>query len=226
MPAEPTYFRLRVEYDEDAMSPRAACSTTGTLLTWHRRYDWSDRCDLRRDTLPDTLCRMADDVQPGWDADEQSERDLMSVIDAHYLLMRVYMYEHSGICLSTRPFYDPWDSGVLGIIFVNKHDWVRENGCARWTDETEATARKQLEAEVQLMEDYISGRVYGVTVQSNTVDEWGNDPNEEGCWGFYGDDVEHNGMLGYVPEFLHQLCREAIKKPGVWFSHTMKETHV
>lgn len=35
------------------------------------------------------------------------------------LLMPLYLYDHSGITISTSEFCDPWDSGQIGFIYTN-----------------------------------------------------------------------------------------------------------
>ena len=43
-----------------------------------------------------------------------------------YLILPVYMYEHSGQTISLKPFCDPWDSGVCGYIYGTKEKAITE----------------------------------------------------------------------------------------------------
>ena len=41
------------------------------------------------------------------------------------VVLPVYMYDHSGITINTTGFSCPWDSGMVGIIYVSKEK-IRE----------------------------------------------------------------------------------------------------
>ena len=80
--------------DEDCYNPRTDYSL-GTLIAFHSRYDLSDK--------------------DNWDKEE-----LISYVEQEDVLaLPVYMYEHSGIALSTSAFSCKWDSGQIGYIFVS-----------------------------------------------------------------------------------------------------------
>jgi hypothetical protein len=78
------------------------------------------------------------------------------------VILPLYMYDHSGVTIRTYPFEDRWDSGQIGFIFVSK-DKVRKEFSI--TDEVLSEeiidkAKKILEGEVIIYDNYLKGDVY------------------------------------------------------------------
>jgi hypothetical protein len=46
------------------------------------------------------------------------------------VMVPMYMYEHGGFCLATKPFADPWDSGQVGIVWASDPGYTEETLCA------------------------------------------------------------------------------------------------
>lgn len=110
-----------------------------------------------------------------------------------YVILPLYLYDHSGITMSTSRFSCPWDSYKVGVIYISL-----ENAAREWSVELDwdaevisnhsadtKTLRQRaidmLEYEVEVYDQYITGQVYGFIVE----DEEGNDL--ESCWGFFDD---------------------------------------
>lgn len=66
----------------------------GTMAFFHKRYRLGDNHNLS--------LSQAIDIEH----------------NKNFISIPVYMYDHSGFTLSVTPFNCPWDSGKLGIIFV------------------------------------------------------------------------------------------------------------
>ena len=98
------------------------------------------------------------------------------------VILPLYLYDHSGITISTSPFSCHWDSGQIGFVFVSKEKLKKEYGVKRITNEVIERATKILLAEVKTYDQYLTGEVYGYKV----IDEKGNE--EDSCWGYYGED--------------------------------------
>ncbi len=115
-------------------------------------------------------------------------------------IIPLYLYDHSGITMSTGPFSCPWDSGQVGWIYVDKKKALEEY---RLKDKRnwEAEAEKHLEGEVKVYDQFISGSVYGFILEKETQVE-GEDEVEyveiDSCWGFYGDTLEESGMFDHI----------------------------
>lgn len=94
----------------------------------------------------------------GWD---DFKNHLIKEHDARVILP-MYMYEHSGIALSTTPFNCRWDSGQIGFIFASAKD-IRENfGVKKITKAIEQKVIEQIEFEVKEYDAYVSGDVWDI----------------------------------------------------------------
>ncbi len=145
-------FIADIYIDDMPYSPRED-DNLGTLIAFHSRYDLSD-----------------DD---NWTKEELIEH----VAKEDVLSLPVYMYEHSGVALSTSAFSCSWDSGQVGYIFVSYEDIIKEYGKLDIE-----TATKVLEYEIEEYSQYINGEVYGYKVYRKD----GEDVSS--CWGYIGYD--------------------------------------
>lgn len=109
---------------------------------------------------------------------EAVEEVMSSINDTNAVILPVFMYEHSGIALSTGTFSDTWDSGQLGVIFVSHSDIKREYGNLELT--TLETVKKVLQSEIEEYSRYLNGEVYGYIVK----DEFDNELDS--CFGLLG----------------------------------------
>lgn len=103
----------------------------------------------------------------------------------------VYMYDHSCLRLSTAPFRCPWDSGRVGTIYVSKHD-MEEKGIS------EKEAKRILESEIQTLDNYSVGSVFGYQHFIKRKCETCKRVNKDlvsSCYGFIGSGIEESGIL-------------------------------
>lgn len=164
-------FSMTIVTDDCPENPRE-WDNLGTLTCWHRRYNLGDRHDFPN---PNAFrLHLADRKTTG------NPDALRHAINRHYVLLPVYMYDHSGLAFSTAPFSCPWDSGWLGYLWV-PHQKIRENyGVKRVTGPIRAKAIAALKNELEVYEQYIQGDVYGYQIRNA-------DGNElDSCYGFYG----------------------------------------
>lgn len=138
-----------------------------------------------------------------------------------YVVKPIYMYDHSGIALSTGAFSCPWDSGQVGYAVMPRETVDNEFGG------NEDKAEKCIDAEVEVYSDYVSGNVWGFVAEEREIDycecEGGCDDCEsksddegwvdvDSCWGFYGRDTSTNGMADQIDnDFTEALaCAEQV----------------
>ncbi len=120
-----------------------------------------------------------------------------------YVMLPLYLYDHSGITMRTGSFSCPWDSGQVGWIVCDKETVLRE-----WCGDRDL-AEKSLQAEVAIYDQYLTGDVYGFIVEETDdpdSDDW---EETDSCWGFYGSDVRENGMAGHLGDELAALAEDA-----------------
>lgn len=112
------------------------------------------------------------------------------------IVLPLYMYDHSGITISLSPFSCPWDSGQVGFVQIPRAKMLEEFSKKVFTKQLKAKALDIAKAEVEEMDSYLRGEVYGYVIDRNTKDE-------ESCWGFIGDIKycidEAKGAVDYVP---------------------------
>lgn len=81
------------------------------------------------------------------------------------LWLPVYLYNHSGLALSTTPFPNRWDSGQVGFIVATQKDVRAFFGVARISKRVRTLAFGRLEAEVETYHQYLSGDVWDYLVE-------------------------------------------------------------
>ena len=101
-----------------------------------------------------------------------------------YIALPVYLYDHSGVTISTSRFSCPWNSGFFGIIAVPLDKVRREYGWKNITAERRKRIEGYLQGEIETLDDYYTGEVFGyrITPEDDDTEEL------DSCWGFYGTD--------------------------------------
>ena len=162
--------------DEDPHNPRGWCNL-GTMVCFHNHYDLGDNHRHRspHDFLADLagVPTLPDDTDPY----EASFASLHEYLDQQgFIVMPLFMNDHSGITMSTAPFAcPPLDSGQVGYIVASPNTIRRE--CGDGPDAMDRALR-HLEAEVATYDAYLRGdfRGYVITDDSGNV--------LDSCWGF------------------------------------------
>ena len=197
-------MEIVIDYDRDAENPRG-WDNVGTMVCFHSRYTLGDKhsysspedallsiLEIDEDELPREYrcpdCEQTEQITSetetcshcgeGLDDDfysldlmELSIDDLFTRLREKAYVLPLYLYDHSGITMNTGGFSCPWDSGQVGFIYAMKD----------YADSETPDPVKYLEGEVKTYDQYLTGDVYGYTVE---------DPEgyaeEDSCWGFYG----------------------------------------
>lgn len=185
-------YKLTIIRDQDPESPRD-WDNLGHMITWHSKYNLGDD-------------------QPDEDAEEWME-ELKETYGEDVLILPLYLYDHSGITISTTPFGCRWDSGQVGWIYASHDEIKKEYGDS--SPDTVAKVKKYLEGEVDVYDDYLRGNVYGFELEkrehchSCEHDEW---EHVESVWGFVGDFKNNeNGMKDHMYDEGGKLFDELVK---------------
>jgi hypothetical protein len=174
---------FRMIQDDNAMDPRE-WDNLGTMACFHKRYGLGDQVHFSSDQFY------------GWDEMyDYIENDLDAAV-----ILPLYLYDHSGITISTEPFSCRWDSGQIGFIYVTKETLRKEYSVDRITEKIKEKARKVLLAEVETYDQYLTGDVYGFEIVKLQKCDEGHvhEKTEDSCWGFFGSDIKENGILDHV----------------------------
>lgn len=154
---------LRIESDPDATTPRE-WDTVGVMICFHKKYRLGDPHNLKLGDFAD------------WDEIEAHLREQYSIFE----LLPLYLYDHSGITMSTNAFSCPWDSGRVGFIFMTEETAQKEVSSSMTDAEHHVHARTFLDSEVRVYSQYIEGDVWYWMLE----DEEGN--VIDSCSGYYG----------------------------------------
>lgn len=181
-------YRIEIHTDEDTESPRN-WENLGKMVCFHKRYDLGDKHDYDHN------------YYDGWEA---MEKDIIKKENVAVILP-LYLYDHSGITISTSSFNDRWDSGMIGFIYMTKKDAIENYGKKIMTPKVKERALKNLEGEVETYDQYLTGDVYGFKV-------FEDDEETDSCWGFYGDEFWKNGMEEYIDSEIIEALRPELEK--------------
>ena len=97
-------FTYEIERDEYPSNPRTEWDNITTMICFHKRYNLGDKHDFNsRD-------------YESWEEMEEAVRNHYEVL----ALKPLYLYDHSGITISTSPFSCNFDSGKIGFVIVDK----------------------------------------------------------------------------------------------------------
>lgn len=153
---------IKVWQDGDPDDPRD-WDNLGTMTCFHRRYSLGDEHSMSQDELREIVAR----------------EDVVS--------LPLYLLDHSGITMRTGSAEfracDPqaWDWGMVGYIWVERDKVLKECPLeAPWRE----WAERILQGEVETYDDYLTGNVYGYTIETASGDVL------DSCFGYYGDPKE------------------------------------
>ncbi len=149
-------YDIKIEQDELLESPRE-WDNLGTMVCFHNRHDLGDKHSF-------------------YDPDDFKE----FLKETKVIALSLYLYDHSGLTMSVAPFSCPWDSGQVGLIYIEveqvKEEWEWKNLSRKRIEKIE----KILGQEVITYDDYLTGNVWYFCIEKDGE-------HVDSCGGFYGD---------------------------------------
>ena len=190
---------LGIDYCDYSDSPREWCNLTKCIFFGNYKH-------------------YGDTHNFNFNSDFNSREDFINegsdIIKKHFdavLVKPVHVYKHSGTSISTNdgyPYNCRWDSGTIGFVIITKQDLREEYKWKLITqkrlDSVMENIDNVMDSEIKTLSDYIEGNVYGFTIQDENGD------TEDSCGGFYGSDLNTNGILDYLNEEDVKLVLEQI----------------
>ena len=207
-------LKLTIYYDEYADDPREWDNLT-TMVCWHSRYNLGDKHDFS--TMSDFIDYLIDTCEASDDEKRKLHKlnnfrtikalniILKKLIDFGTYCKKLYLYDHSGITISTGDFGDVWDSGMVGFVYITQKTIENETGYPK--EEWKETASRFIDGEVKTYDDFLTGEVFGYTLEKITYCETCGDEHLEevdACCGFYGTDFKENGLLDNIPKEFYK----------------------
>lgn len=136
--------------------------------------------------------------------DDITEKDCLELLKDYYVIVPLWLYDHSGISMScgarTYPYNDPWDSGCCGAYCLSK-EWIKENLSANDTD-WKTVGEEYIKDAVEEYDYYLRGDEWSFVLYEESE---GRLSEADSCDGFLGDELEENGMLNYLPGLAEAL---------------------
>lgn len=181
-------LKVIIEQDQYPCNPREEFDHLGTMVCWHSRYILGDETETIDAGLRERMDALREEA---------------------FVFLPLYLYDHSGITISTTPFSCPWDSGQVGVIYVSRERALEEYGAL--LDGNREAAIACLIGEVEEYDQYLTGDVWTVRVEDAETGETVEGP----VGGFFGHghaEDEGNGMLAGAlldREREQRLAREA-----------------
>lgn len=172
-------YQIETDSDEDASNPRDD-DNLGSLVCWHSRYRLGD--DNPRQAADQYLEWLAlNKVGRGELLGEEviSDERIQEILAKHFVVLPVYLYDHSGLCMQTSPFSCSWDSGQVGWIHCERtkaQSWFS-------LDFSQTRIETCLTQEVSSYSTYLSGGYlrYVVRHKRRCVDSCGGFEDEQEC---------------------------------------------
>lgn len=202
-------YRLSIHQDDYAESPRS-WDNLSTMWIWWHNYCLGDKKDKGEiESLNYLLEKYLKKTTEDFNNILEIFEALKSIEDLAF--KAIYVCEHSGLTLGYSDFGDKWDSGIAGFAFIEKETIMNEL-CLKDEADWKEYANKSLDNEMQVYQDYVEGNVFWYSLESlvhkkdlcphcgeilREYDEW---EEESSCSGFYGNNIEENGMSEDLPE--------------------------
>lgn len=124
------YKNLRYEFDKENDEYVVVYDIDGVTT----RYDRLDCDSDERVELLDAFREIEDDMMMYFVENEYtqllSENELLEIVEKSnkYVILPLYLYDHSGITMNTSGFHCNWDSGQVGWIYASKKTFIDETG--------------------------------------------------------------------------------------------------
>lgn len=220
--------KVKICQDKDPQHPRRDMDPFGTLVCWHSRYNLGD--DEKDPSCSpgeylDELYGITDQIAEAEedftekhfdDYTAETRDDFYKALDQHLSTIRkaagdaskmvrlpVFLFDHSGLALSTGDFGDPWDSGQVGWIYATEDEMKVTYEVDEITDEVQERAKKALEACIEEYSLYLQNNVFGYELYED-------DEVVDSCWGFICEPGkwQESGIAEHLPD--------EFKDPSTW----------
>lgn len=167
-----------VEYDAYAESPRESGQELFNFYTFESRYDSPDKHFYKglRECVADLVGEVFEErMYNKNNSGTAYMADIVAKMDKFgYVALPVWKYEHSGTVYKAsmeNPFYCPWDSGLVGIIFAEKKKICDMYGWRIITKARRATVHEYMENDAKTWTQYANGDVLRIGVREAGDDD-------------------------------------------------------
>lgn len=169
-------YELVIEHDNDPMNPRTDWDNITTMLCFHKRYDLGDKNPYK-----------SSDFNSWEEMKEQIEQDYKVLF-----IKPLYLYDHSGITISTSPFGCQWDSGQVGWVIIDEKQLNLM--CGKDFERSEEKLNCITDNEVKTYDEYLTGEVYQYKVYEIETCDKGHEHKTliENCGSYFSEEECEN----------------------------------
>jgi hypothetical protein len=169
-------YELVIEQDYDPMNPRTDWDNITTMFCFHKNYDLGDKHEYKSSNFN------------SWDElKEQIEQDYKVLF-----IKPLYLYDHSGITISTSPFGCQWDSGQVGWVIIDEKQLNLM--CGKDFERSEEKLNCITDSEVKTYDEYLTGEVYQYKVYEIETCSLGHEHRNliESCGSYFSEEECEN----------------------------------
>lgn len=190
-------MKLIIEPDNDAGNPRTEWDNTATMVCFHRHSKLGD--EHKYTDMEDALVSIARDLNSNYREwvgytrypDDDQVEAAKRILEKRTFSMPLFLYEHSGMTMRTDKFSCPWDSGMVGFIYMTIEQARKEFGTDLTPEELETKATECMKGEVTMFDQYLTGDVWIASIVDGT-DDIGEEIDS--CLGLFGrENAEQEG---------------------------------
>ena len=165
-------FTYEISNEEYPSNPRTEWDNVTTMVCFHKRYDLGDKHNYNSRDFD------------GWDEMKQQIEEDYKVL----MIKPLYLYDHSGITISTSPFGCQWDSGRVGWVFIEEKQWIKMMG--EDMDRSEERLERIIDGDVETYDKYLTGEVYQYKIYEVETCDKGHEHKSlvECCGGYFGEE--------------------------------------
>ncbi len=191
---------VKIKYDKSPLHPRVDWDPAGTMICWHSNYRLGDKEESKKYEDSDDLFRSISGVN---DDKEYTTTELLELAKEKAYILPLFLYDHSGITMSTGSFSCQWDSGQVGWIFIMKDNKELKSWTEPWLKgrSIEEAAYGLMKGEVKHYDDFITGNVFGYSVKDDDGD-YG-----ESEWSYFGNHNE-SGIVDEIQSHINNFIEE------------------
>ena len=187
-----TEIEVRIRQDFEPMSPRE-WDNYGIMVCGHRRYNLGDAHDIPLDSFN------------SWEEVE----DFLVRNEGAVVILPLYLYDHSGISMSTQSFsgrahHADWDSGQVGFIYATRESIKKMQGWTKLSKERLTKVEGYLRGEVEEYDKYLRGDVWGYEI---IVD----DVAVDSCWGIFGEEYAKEEAISNATYCLTKALKDNLE---------------
>ena len=155
----------------------------GTMICSHKRYNLGDKHNFNFDN------------HSNWsEAEIAIKKEYKTAI-----ILPLFLFDHSGLTISTTPFNNRWDSGQVGFVIISKEKLRKEYNVKCINQKLIDRVTKYLINEVETYDQYITGYVFRFEVTDLDGE------HIDSCGGFFGTEFKTNGITDHISKELAEL---------------------